>query len=191
MCLYFALLVGFRFYLNRNIKDAIEMGILIISSILLFTVGKKALIYCIIVFVATVMQFDHDSLYASLLVFTISSFIKRKYLIPLTIVYHINVLIVVITSQNELNVNIVFFYSVCVIIFLLILFYPGYKQNPELKLKDDEKAILDELIKGKQLKEIDLYSKNTLTEKLKTACKRNNLIDKNELIFLYKWEQSQ
>ena len=59
-----------------------------------------------------------------------------------------------------------------------------------MKKTEDEKMILNELIKGKQLKEIDFFSKNTKTEKLKAACKRNNLIDKNELIFLYKWGQS-
>lgn len=187
--LFFSILVFFRYYINYNYKDLIECGILLLSSVLILIFDRKILIYCLIVFVASVMHMDHDSLYASLLVFTISAFIKRKYLIPLTVIYHINTILVLCTSQNELNINIVVFYTICLIIFLLILCYPNLNLK-ELNLTEDEKMILNELIKGKQLKEIDFFSKNTKTEKLKAACKRNNLIDKHELIFLYKWEQS-
>lgn len=187
--LFLGILVLSRYLINHNVKDIIEFSILLLSAILILIFDKKVLIYCLIVFVAAVMQMEHNSLYASLLAFTISAFIKRKYLIPLTIIYHLNTIVVLITSQNELNVNVVFFYTVCTIIFILILTYPNLNLK-ELNLTNDEKLILNELIKGKQLKEIDAFSKNTKTEKLKAACKRNNLIDKNELIFLYKWGQS-
>lgn len=187
--LFFSILVLLRYCTNYHFKDLIEFSILFLSSLLLLIFDRKVLIYCLIVFVATVMHFDHNSLYASLLVFTISAFIKRKYLIPLTVIYHINTVIVLCYSQNELNINIAIFYTICLIIFLLILCYPKVSLK-ELQLTDDEKLILNELIKGKQLKEIDCFSKNTKTEKLKAACRRNNLINKNELIFIYKWEQS-
>ncbi len=124
-------------------------------------------------------------LYVALIIYTISAFIKRKHLIVLTVIYHLNTIIVFSFDKISLNINIVIYFSVCLFIFILLFNYPKIKKI-ELKLTPDEEMILKELAAGKQLKEIDSFSKNTKTEKLKAAYKRNNLMDKNELIQLYR-----
>lgn len=52
----------------------------------------------------------------------------------------------------------------------------------KLHLTDDEKYILSELKKGKQQKEIDRFSKNTITKKLKDARERNKISSNYELL---------
>lgn len=47
--------------------------------------------------------------------------------------------------------------------------------HKELELTNDERLILEELKKGKKQKEIELFSPNTVTEKLKQARKRNGI----------------
>lgn len=188
--LYFAALFGIRYYQTTNIKDIIETSIMLTSIPFIIIFGRKALLYCIIVFVSVVMHLDQRSIYASLCIFTISAFIKRKNLILLTIIYHVNTLTVYAFDKTNLNVNAIVFYSICIIIFVLIYNYPQINRQ-KLNLTDDEILILSELAKGKQLKEIDGFSKNTKTNKLKEACNRNNIMNKNELIYLFKnydWE---
>lgn len=58
--------------------------------------------------------------------------------------------------------------------------------NNKLDLTNDEVLILDELSKGKQQKEIEQFSQNTVGNKLKQARTRNNITTTDELIRLYK-----
>lgn len=55
-----------------------------------------------------------------------------------------------------------------------------------LNLTDDEKLILDELAKGKLQKEIDLFSQQTISQKLKYARERNMIETTADLIAKYK-----
>jgi DNA-binding NarL/FixJ family response regulator len=55
--------------------------------------------------------------------------------------------------------------------------------KPEkLNLTEDEKAILSELAKGKLQKEIELFSEQTITHKLKNARERNMCNSTAELV---------
>lgn len=59
--------------------------------------------------------------------------------------------------------------------------------KPEtLHLTEDEKKILDELAKGKLQKEIDFFSEQTISAKLKHARERNMLETTADLILKYK-----
>lgn len=58
--------------------------------------------------------------------------------------------------------------------------------KPEtLNLTDDEKLILDELLDGKMQKEINLYSQQTITAKIKSARERNLCETTAELMSMY------
>lgn len=59
------------------------------------------------------------------------------------------------------------------------------KPDP-LELTEDEAAIIRELAAGKQQKELDLFSKNTISKKLKEARERNNAATNSELVARYK-----
>lgn len=60
------------------------------------------------------------------------------------------------------------------------------KKFPLLVLESDEKKILEELIAGKEIKEIELYSQNTIYTKLRAARDRNNCVNNDELVTRYK-----
>lgn len=183
--IYFTILETIRVFQFPTIQYYIELVISIITVISVCIWGRKVILYGTILFVTVMMQFDHTKMYAALLFYVISAFIRRKYLIPLTIIYHCNTLVIWVFDKVTLNINILLYYSICVIIFILIYTYPK-KANKVLNLTADEILILKELSKGKLIKEIDIFSKNTITHKLQSACNRNNLIDKNELIYLFK-----
>lgn len=68
--------------------------------------------------------------------------------------------------------------------FYLIYFF--INKPKQLILKPDEEEIIKQLAEGKMQKEIDLYSKNVIKDKIDHALIRNHLIDKNELINLYR-----
>lgn len=59
--------------------------------------------------------------------------------------------------------------------------------NPavSLKLKDDERQILDEMLDGKLQKEIGIYSQQTITAKVKAARERNLCETTAELLSMY------
>lgn len=182
---YFTILFGIRLYQVYTLQNLIEFILLLFSIPVIIIFGLKALIYCAIIFISCLMHLNHNTLYIALVIYTISAFLTRKYLIPLTIIYHLNTLVVFAFDRITMNINVIIYYSLCLIIFLWIFNYPKIKKT-ELNLTPDEEFIIKELASGKQLKEIDKFSKNTKTEKIKSACKRNNIIDKNELIFIYK-----
>jgi len=59
------------------------------------------------------------------------------------------------------------------------------KPAVKLKLTDDERKILDELVDGKLQKEIELFSPQTITAKVKSARERNLCETTAELISMY------
>ena len=56
----------------------------------------------------------------------------------------------------------------------------------KLNLTEDEKKILDELAKGKIQKEIDLFSQQTISQKIKNARERNMCETTGELVEKFK-----
>lgn len=62
--------------------------------------------------------------------------------------------------------------------------------RPEkLNLTDDERKILDELDKGKMQKQIDLWSEQTVSAKIKAARERNLCDNTNDLLIKYRIEK--
>ena len=77
----------------------------------------------------------------------------------------------------------------------LVLFYYCisyvFKVNPptKLNLAEDEQMILNEMLAGKKQKEIDLYSQQTITAKLKTMRERNMCDSTSTLLARYAVEK--
>lgn len=76
----------------------------------------------------------------------------------------------------------------CVFFYMIYFFINKPKV---LDLKPDEEEIVKQLAAGKLQKQIDLYSKNIIKDKLDHAKDRNHIIDTDELVFLYKQSHSQ
>lgn len=65
------------------------------------------------------------------------------------------------------------------------------KPAVRLTLTDDERKILDELKAGKMQKEIDLFSQQTISAKIKSARERNLCETTNELMAQYRLEVNE
>lgn len=61
-------------------------------------------------------------------------------------------------------------------------------EKTKLSLNPDEIIILNELISGKEVKELDIYSQNTIYVRLRQARERNNCLNNDELLLRYKNE---
>lgn len=122
--------------------------------------------------------------YTSFVVICIFISLVPKMKIPSLILYAIEIFFVA-TARDKTPVHIAIHICNCLSIYCGIYFLlrPTVKN---LKLTNDEIYILNELIKGKQQKEIDIFSPNTVTNKLKQAKKRNKIESTDELIKKYK-----
>lgn len=76
----------------------------------------------------------------------------------------------------------------CVMFYTKITYVFAVNKPERLNLTDDEKKILDELLAGKMQKEIELFSPQTITQKIKNARERNICETTAELLSLYSAE---
>lgn len=109
---------------------------------------------------------------------------KMKY--PALILYAIDI-IVVATLRDKTPVHLAIHFGNCVLIFYAMNFLlkPSISSK-KLELTSDEIYILDEMLQGKQQKEIQNFSANTVTNKLRSARERNNIATTDELLQKYK-----
>lgn len=87
------------------------------------------------------------------------------------------------------NISHLIIHLLTCIFFYMIYFF--INKPKVLDLKPDEEEIVKQLAAGKLQKQIDLYSKNIIKDKLDHAKDRNHIIDTDELVFLYKQSHSQ
>ena len=106
---------------------------------------------------------------------------------PAMVLYAINVFISF--SLKQLIPIAILIHFIYLGLFLLITI-SIYKVKPSrtLHLKEDEKYILNQLMDGKLQKEIEGYSQQTITAKLKNAKERNMCESTTELITVYSLE---
>ena len=113
---------------------------------------------------------------------------KMKKVAPF--VYLVNVFIAFTLKR----LGIVPFVIHCIYIFMfqtkLQYVFKVNKPN-KLNLTDDERKILDELKAGKMQKEIDLFSQQTISAKIKSARERNLCETTNELLTQYRLEVNE
>ena len=158
-------------------------------SLLIFLFGRRGMAYgflayaCSLIYVNTF--YNYGSIFMLLIAFGAFPKIKHFSLI----LYAINV-IISFTLQKLLP------FSVAIHFTYLGLFWACtkyvYKVNipTKLTLTDDERKILDELLSGKMQKEIDLYSQQTISAKIKSARERNMCESTAELVGMYTIEKN-
>ena len=87
------------------------------------------------------------------------------------------------------NISHLIIHLLTCIFFYMIYFF--INKPKVLDLKPDEEEIVKQLAAGKLQKQIDLYSKNIIKDKLDHAKDRNHIIDTEKLVFLYKQSPTQ
>ena len=93
----------------------------------------------------------------------------------------------VATVRDKSPVHILIHICNCICIYMAIIFLLKPTVNKrKLDLTLDEEFILKELLDGKSQKEIDKWSQNTITNKLKSARERNDIATTDELLNEYR-----
>lgn len=159
----------------------------IVSSLLIIPLaiflGRKAVYYLLIAFslrIAYVNPFNNYTGFFCLLMSCIIIHRNRRILLA---IYALNETAALILQNCEIS-HIAIHLLSCFLWYILYF----YVNQPTvfLNLTDSESRILDELVAGKQQKEIDFCNKNTVTKKLHNARKRNGCKTTNELLFKYR-----
>lgn len=160
-----------------------------VISLFIFLFGRKGLSYGLMLFSCTLVYVNNFYNYATIffMLIAIGANPKLKKFAPW--IYLINV--VVSFSLKKLDIIAFLIHIVYVFMFQIKINYVFAVNKPEkLNLTEDEKLILAELAKGKLQKEIDLFSEQTITHKLKNARERNMCNSTGELVEKFKQEIS-
>ncbi len=158
-----------------------------IISLFIFLFGRKGLAYGLLIFSCSLVYVNMFYNYATIffMLIAIGANPKIKKIAPW--IYLANV--VISFTFKRLNIVAFLIHIVYIYMFQIKMNYVFAINKPTvLNLTDDEKAILTELAKGKLQKEIDLFSEQTITHKLKNARERNMCSSTGELVEKFKQE---
>ena len=156
-------------------------------SLCIFLFGRKGLAYGLLVYSCTLVYINNFYNYATIFFMIIAIGANPKMNKVAPFIYLTNVIIAF--SLKRLGIIPFVIHTVYIVMFYIKIKYIYKVNTPEkLNLTDDERKILDELLAGKMQKEIDLYSPQTITAKIKTARERNMCETTAELLTMYSAE---
>ncbi len=174
--------IEYHWYLRAGGCGLIALGI--------FFFGRKGLSYALVIFSCTLVYINNFFNYATIffMLVAIGANPKIKKVAPW--VYLANV--VVSFTLKRLGIILFLIHSVYIVMFYIKMSYVFTINKPEkLNLTEAEKQILDLKLQGKMQKEIDLYSQQTITAKMKSAMERNLCETTEELMAKYAKEKEQ
>jgi len=169
--------IEYYWYLRAGGCGLIALGI--------FFFGRKGLAWALIIYACVLVYINNFYNYATIffMLVAIGADPKLKKVAP--IIYLLNVFIAY--TMKRLGITPFSIHLVYCLMFYTKIGYVFAIHKPEtLNLTHDEKLILEELAKGKMQKEIDLYSQQTISGKLKNARERNLIETTPDLIMKYK-----
>ena len=171
--------IEYYWYLRAGGCAVISLGILCF--------GRKGLAYGLMIFSCVLVYVNNFYNYATIffMLIAIGANPKLKKVAPW--IYLINVFIAF--SMKRFGITPFLIHIVYCVMFYTKIGYVFSIHKPEtLNLTQDEKMILEELAKGKLQKEVDLYSQQTISGKLKNARERNLLETTADLVQKFKKE---
>lgn len=156
-------------------------------SFCIFFFGRKGLAWALMIYACVLVYINNFYNYATIffMLVAIGADPKLKKVAPL--IYITNVFIAF--SLKRFGITPFLIHIVYCVMFYTKIGYVFAIHKPEtLNLTQDEKNILEELAKGKMQKEIDLFSQQTISGKLKNARERNLLETTADLVQKFKSE---
>ena len=154
-------------------------------SLFIFLFGRKGLAWSLMIFACALVYINNFYNYATIffMLVAIGADPKLKKVAPF--VYLVNVFVAY--TMKRLGITPFMIHLVYCVMFYTKINYVFAIHKPEsLNLTEDEKKILEELAKGKLQKEIDLYSQQTISAKLKHARERNLVETTADLVVKFK-----
>lgn len=159
----------------------------VVIALLIFILGRRGMAFgfmiygCSLIYVNTF--YNYGSIFMLLIAF--GAYPKIKY--HALVLYAINV-VVSFTLQRLLPFSVAIHFLYLVLFWLATKYVYKVTATTKLSLSNDERRILDELLQGKMQKEIDLFSPQTITAKIKSARERNMCGTTSELLAIYSAE---
>lgn len=183
------ILIGLHFY-EWQVGDIeyfwyLRAGGCAVISLGIFLFGRKGLSYGLMIFSCVLVYINNFYNYATIffMLIAVGANPKLKKVAPW--IYLVNIFIAY--TQKRYGITPFLIHIVYCVMFYTKIGYVFAIHKPEtLNLTEDEKKILDELAKGKLQKEIDFFSEQTISAKLKHARERNMLETTADLIIKYK-----
>ena len=156
-----------------------------VIALCIFLFGRKGLSYGLMIYSCALVYINNFYNYATIFFMLIAIGANPKLEKVAPWIYLANVFIAY--SLKRLGITPFLIHIVYCTMFSIKVRYIFVVNTPDiLNLTDDEKLILDELVKGKLQKEIDLFSQQTISQKLKYARERNMIETTADLIAKYK-----
>ena len=156
--------------------------------LVVFFTGRKGSYISFFVFANFLTTTQNFSNYAAFLIIAILCIVFPKYRFYMLGIYCLDIICVGMHSDSSFS-RFAIHIANCMLIYysLKFLIKPSLLKK-KLDLTVDETSILKELSQGKQQKEIENFSQNTVSRKLKKARERNGVATTDELIKRFKEE---
>ena len=168
--------IEYYWYLRAGGCGLIALGI--------FFFGRKGLAWCLMIFACVLVYINNFYNYATIFFMLVAMGANPKLKKVAPFVYLVNVFIAF--TLKRLGIVPFVIHVTYIYMFQTKLQYVFKINKPnKLNLTDDERKILDELKAGKMQKEIDLFSPQTITAKVKSARERNLCETTAELLSMY------
>ena len=159
-----------------------------VISLMIFMFGRKGLSYGLVIFSCSLVYINNFYNYATIffMLIAIGANPKIKKVAPW--IYLVNV--VIAYTMKRLGIIPFLIHCTYITMFYTKINYVFKVNTPDkLNLTDDERKILDLKLQGFQQKEIDIFSQQTISAKMKSARERNLCETTEELMAKYAKEK--
>ena len=172
--------IEYYWYLRAGVCGLIALGI--------FFFGRKGLAWSLMIFACTLVYINNFYNYATIFFMLVAMGADPKLKKVAPFIYLINVFVAY--TMKRLGITPFMIHLIYCVMFYTKINYVFAIHKPEkLNLTDSERQILDLKLQGKQQKEIDLYSQQTISAKMKSARERNLCETTEELMMKYAKEK--
>ena len=157
-------------------------------ALFIFLFGRKGLAWSLIIFACTLVYINNFYNYATIFFMLVAMGADPKLRKIAPWIYLVNVFVAY--TMKRLGITPFMIHLIYCVMFYTKMNYVFAIHKPEkLNLTDSERQILDLKLQGKMQKEIDLYSPQTITAKMKSARERNLCETTEELMAKYAKEK--
>ena len=157
-------------------------------ALFIFLFGRKGLAWSLVIFACTLVYINNFYNYATIFFMLVAMGADPKLRKVAPWIYLVNVFVAY--TMKRLGITPFAIHLIYCVMFYTKMNYVFAIHKPEkLNLTDSERQILDLKLQGKQQKEIDLYSQQTISAKRKSARERNLCETTEELMAKYAKEE--
>ena len=159
-----------------------------VIALFIFLFGRKGLAWSLVIFACTLVYINNFYNYATIFFMLVAMGADPKLRKVASWIYLVNVFVAY--TMKRLGITPFMIHLIYCVMFYTKMNYVFAIHKPEkLNLTDSERQILDLKLQGKMQKEIDLYSPQTITAKMKSARERNLCETTEELMAKYAKEK--